>query len=313
VKLLALLVAAALGALLVGPAGLADAALVWELRAPRVLAAIAAGAALGLSGVAMQTVLRNPLADPYILGMSGGASLGAVLAAVGAIPAPPALAGAVGAWIAAMLVGALSGGALRGGGAPLPQEEGTNDRLLLVGVAVSMLAGAFTTVALQLAPEAAGVRAALYWLAGGLGGATLPSAAVTLGAVVLLGALAAGWTRDLDALLLGEDTAATLGVSVTVLRQAAVVSAAVLTGLVVALGGAIGFCGLLAPHLARRVYGATHRRLLPGAMGLGALLLLVADTAARTVAAPRELPVGALTALVGAPWMLVLLGRRATC
>ncbi len=311
-KLAALVLVAAAGALLVGPAGLADASLVWELRAPRVLAAIAAGAALGMSGVAMQTVLRNPLADPYILGMSGGASLGAVLAAVGAIAVPPALAGAIGAWIAAVLVGALSGGAMRGA-LPPPQEGGSRDRLLLVGVAVSMLAGALTTVVLQLAPEAAGVRAALYWLAGGLGGATLRAAVVTLAAVALLGALAHAWGRDLDALLLGEDTAATLGVSVAALRRATVVSAAVLTGLVVALGGAIGFCGLLAPHLARRLYGATHNRLLPGAMGLGALLLLVADTAARTVAAPRELPVGALTALVGAPWMLVLLGRRAQC
>ncbi|MFN7147149.1 MAG: iron chelate uptake ABC transporter family permease subunit, partial [Myxococcota bacterium] len=117
-KLAAVIPLVAIAALLVGPAGLGDAALVWELRAPRVLAALAAGAALGLSGVAMQTVLRNPLADPYILGMSGGASLGAVLAAVGALPVPPALSGAVGAWLAAMLVGALSGGALRGGSAP---------------------------------------------------------------------------------------------------------------------------------------------------------------------------------------------------
>lgn len=289
-------------ALLLGPAGITDATLIWELRAPRVLAALAAGAALGMSGVAMQTVLRNPLADPYILGMSGGAALGAVLAVIGALPTPPALAGAGGAWGAALLVHALTGA-----------ENGAQERLLLVGVAVSMLTGALTTVALQLAPEAAHVRAALYWLAGGLSGATLTTAAVTLGAVGIVGALAYEWSQDLDALLLGEDTAATLGVSVATLRPVVVGVAALLTGLVVALGGAIGFCGLLAPHLARRLYGATHRRLLPGAMGLGALLLLLADTAARTVAAPRELPVGAVTALMGAPWMLFLLGRRRAC
>lgn len=312
-RLLVLLLVGGAAALLIGPAGAGDAALVGSLRAPRVLAALGAGAALGLSGVAMQTVLRNPLADPYVLGMSGGASLGAALAAIGAVPVPPALAGGLGAWLAALLVGALAGGTGWGPDILTDAEEGGNERLLLVGVAVSMLAGALTTLVLQLAPEASGVRSALYWLAGGLGGASLVSATWTFVAAAGVGALAVGRTRDLDALLLGDATAATLGVPVPALRRSAIAAAAGLTGLVVAIGGSIGFCGLLAPHLARRVYGGRHARLVPGAMGIGALLLLAADTAARTVAAPRELPVGALTALVGAPWMLSLLRRRRAC
>jgi iron complex transport system permease protein len=301
-RLLLLLIAASAAALLVGPAGV-DPAVV-AMRAPRVAAALVAGAGLALAGVAMQALLRNALAEPFVLGMSGGASLGAVLAVLMVPVVPPAVAAAAGALGSAVLVGAVG----RTGDGLLPPT-----RLLLAGCAVAAVLGALTGFALSIAPQSRAVRAALYWTSGSLGASTLPALAVavlvTLASAALLGR-AAG---DLDRLLLGEETASSLGVDVPRVRVLLLVVGAGLTGALVALGGPIGFVGLAAPHLARLWVGATHTRLLPYAAGLGALLLLVSDTLARAAFAPREVPTGLLTAALGGPFFLWMLrGRRYT-
>lgn len=286
-------------ALLLGPAGVT--AEMVALRLPRVLAALVAGAGLALAGVAMQALLRNALADPFILGMSGGASLGAVGTFLVLPIVPPALGGAVGALGAALLVTGIA----RGPEGLLPAT-----RLLLCGVAVSSVLGGVTELLLHVASQTRAVRAALFWTSGSLGAATTP--AIAAAAIVVAGAAAllARHRGDLDRLLLGDQTAASLGVDVPRLRWTLLGVAAALTGVVVAVGGPIGFVGLAAPHLARLHVGATHGRLLPVAAVLGAILLLVADTAARAAFAPRELPTGVLTALLGGPFFLWLLRRR---
>jgi iron complex transport system permease protein len=287
-----------LAALAIGPAGL-DADIAWRLRLPRIVGALAAGAALALSGVGMQAVLRNPLADPWILGMAGGASLGAVLAVVGDVPLPPALAGALGALAAAGAVSALARDAA--GASP--------ERLLLAGVAVSVVLGALTTLLLQVAPQAHAARAALYWTSGGLGAAGL-AGGLALGAATLVATgIARAAAPDLDRLLLGDDAAATLGVAVRPARWALLAGAAALTGGVVALAGPLGFVGLVAPHLARQLGARTHAVLIPVATILGAALLLAADTSGRALGGSREIAAGTVTALIGGPWFLWLLRR----
>jgi iron complex transport system permease protein len=296
------LLVAAVGALFIGQAG-ADLALV-ELRLPRVAAAVVAGAGLALAGVAMQALLRNPLAEPFVLGMSGGASLGAVLAVLLWPVFPPMVAAALGAFAAALLVAGVG----RTADGLLPPT-----RLLLAGVAVAAVLGSLTGFLLTVAPQTRAIRAALFWTSGSLGAST-PTALV-LAALGTAGGGAALFRlgRELDQLLLGDETAVSLGVDMPRIRAALLVIAAGLTGLMVSLCGPIGFVGLVAPHLARLGVGATHRQLLPRAATLGALLLLCADTIARTAFAPREIPTGLLTAALGGPWFLwVLRGRRYT-
>lgn len=298
-KLLVALVLATAIALLVGPAGI-DSAVV-AMRAPRVVAALVAGAGLALAGVAMQALLRNALAEPFVLGMSGGASLGAVLAVLVWPWFPPAVAASAGALASAVLVGSVG----RTSDGLMPPT-----RLLLSGCAVAAVLGALTGFALSVAPQSRAVRAALYWTSGSLGAASLPALAVAGAVTVVSGILLAQRAGDLDRLLLGEETAASLGVDVPRLRGLLLVVGAGLTGALVALGGPIGFVGLAAPHLARLWVGATHARLLPYASGLGALLLLISDTMARAAFAPREIPTGLLTAALGGPFFLWMLRSR---
>jgi iron complex transport system permease protein len=299
-KLTAALILAAAGALLVGPAGVSPE--IVALRAPRVAAALVCGAGLAVGGVAMQALLRNALADPFILGMSGGASLGAVGALIVSTTIPPALAGAAGALGAATLVGGIG---------RTPEGLYPSTRLILSGVAVSAVLGGATEFLLHVAPQARAVRAALYWTSGSLGAATHTAIGLAGTVAVLAGAWL--WTHrsDLDRLLLGEDTARSLGVDVARLRLGLLVVGVSVTGAIVACGGPIGFVGLAAPHLARIQVGAMHGRLLPVAALLGALLLLVADTSARAAFDPRELPTGVLTAVLGGPFFLWLLRGRA--
>jgi iron complex transport system permease protein len=274
--------------------------IVLVLRAPRVLMVAIVGASLAIAGAAMQVVLRNDLADPYVLGLSGGASLGAVgsLAAFPGLPAGPMAA--VGAAAAAFLVRAV----VRG-----PYDP---TRMLLGGIAVGSVLASITGVLLVLAPPERLLRAAMFWLFGGVG--TPPPERLVVPAALLVAALVwlLGRAETLDRLLLGDDVATTLGVNVPAQRRAVVVVAVLLTAASVAVAGLIGFVGLMAPHAARRLVGSQHRRLLPVAALLGALLVSVADTLARTLFAPRELPVGLVTAAAGGPFFLWLLGRRRT-
>lgn len=280
-----------------------------HVRLPRVLFAAIAGAGTACAGLCLQAVFRNPLADPGLIGVTSGASLGAVVALFGA-PAlalvHPALAqlalplcaflGALGATALAAMLARQAGGLSAGS-------------LLLAGLALNALCFALLGLALYVADDAR-LRNLSLWTLGSLGGANWTALAFTAPAVALgMFALARG-ARALDALLLGEEAARLLGVDVRRLRRTVIAASALAVGAAVAFTGPISFLGLLAPHLARLALGARHRALLPACAALGACLLLVADLVARTIAPPGELPVGALLALIGTPAFLVLMRRQ---
>jgi iron complex transport system permease protein len=271
---------------------------IWQLRAPRAFAAFACGGLLALSGALLQVLLRNALADPYILGVSSGASLGALLALTFGAGAPLVNAAALGGALAAIVI--VFGLGFRGGDRDIY-------RLLLTGVVLATGFSALVSLVLITAPQAQ-VKGMLYWLMGDLAYAGSPLAAwVVLGILVLCGAVLA---TQLDLLGLGQFKARSLGVGVTLLQAGVFFAAALATVAAVMLGGAIGFIGLMVPHAVRLLGVAEHRALLPLSVLLGGSLLTLADTAARTLWAPQQLPVGVLTALIGVPAMLVLLGRK---
>ncbi|MFE3498007.1 FecCD family ABC transporter permease [Streptomyces sp. NPDC059175] len=283
-----------------------DDLIVWQLRVPRALLAALVGAGLGLVGTAVQALVRNPLADPYLLGISNGASLGAVAAIVLGIGA----GGALGLGLSgAAFLGALATFALvwtvarRGGGfAPL--------RLVLAGVAIGQFLSGFTSYLVLQTGDEQQTHSVLFWLMGSLSGASWPMLAVPAAAVpaALLWLQARG--RGLNALLMGDETAAGLGVDVTRLRRELFTVTSVLTGVLVAVSGAIAFVALMVPHACRLVVGGDHRRLLPVCALFGALLMVVVDIVCRTAMQTQELPVGVVTSLLGAPALLYLLDRR---
>ncbi|MFJ1708816.1 FecCD family ABC transporter permease [Kitasatospora sp. NPDC088346] len=280
--------------------------IVWQLRVPRALLAALVGAGLGLVGAAVQALVRNPLADPYLLGISSGASLGAVgvivLGTAGGTVAGLGVSGAAfaGALGAFALVWAM---ARRGGGfSPL--------RLVLAGVGIGQFLSGFTSYLVLQAGDEQQTRGVLFWLMGSLSGATWDGLAVPAAAVLLGLAVLQARARGLNALLMGDETAASVGVPVARLRRELFVATSVLTGVLVAVSGAIGFVGLLVPHVCRLVCGGDHRRLLPLSALTGAVLLVVVDTVARTALDTQELPIGVVTALIGAPALLYLLDRR---
>jgi iron complex transport system permease protein len=282
-----------------GDASGSAATIVRELRLPRALAAFAVGGLLSLAGALMQVLLRNPLADPYVLGISGGAAvgaLGAMLAGAAGLVTPAALGGALASTL-------LVFGLARSG---IDRAPWTATRLLLTGVVVAAGWGALIALLLTLAPDAQ-VKGMLFWLIGDLGGATLATPALIVLAVTLAGSLA--FARDLNVLSRGEEVAAALGVAVagTTLLLAAL--AALATAAAVTTAGSVGFVGLVVPHALRLVIGNDQRLLLPASVLAGGTLLVLADTLARTIAAPVQLPVGVITALVGVPVFLALLAR----
>ena len=294
-------------ALVAGPGGPDPTAraIVWDLRLPRALLAFSVGGGLAVAGVAMQALVRNPLAEPYLLGVSSGASAGASLFYLGFLP--PLLSKALSLPLAAFL-GAMGAIAVvfavaRAGG------RLSTARLLLAGVAVSSLLAGATAFVTFASPEPNKLRAVLFWLLGSLGGArwatvALPLAAAALGTAVL-------WVlaRPLDALLTGEEPARSLGIPVERLKRWVIALAAAVTGVLVAAAGVIGFVGLIVPHAVRFVVGAGHRRVVPLAFVVGGLFLLGADVGARAVLPGQELPVGVVTAACGVPFFLVLLRR----
>jgi len=279
-----------------------DVAIVRELRLPRALAAFATGGLLALAGALMQVLLRNPLADPYVLGLSGGAAAGALaamLAGAAVIAAPAAFAGAL---ASTLLVFGLS--RARGDRTPW-----TATRLLLTGAVIAAGWGALIALMLALAPDAQ-VKGMLFWLIGDL--STTTSAAPALLALAIAALAALAFARDMNVLARGEDTAAALGVAVPRLTFAAHVTAAFATAVAVTTAGSVAFVGLVVPHALRLVVVNDQRLLLPAAALGGGALLVLADTLARTVAAPLQLPVGVVTALIGVPVFLLLLTRSSS-
>lgn len=290
---------------LVGPHGTAgEIAITWNLRLPRVLLAAVVGAGLSVVGVVIQALLRNPLADPYVIGVSAGASLGAVavivsgLTILGSASVPlAAFLGALGAFALVFLV-ARQGARL----APL--------RLVLAGVAVAALLGALTNYLVLAAPRERDVRGALFWSLGGFVGTKWSDLRLPAVAVVALAAYFILQGRALNALAFGEETAVALGVDVHRFRLQSVVLAALLTSVLVAVSGGIGFVALIMPHIVRLLVGADHRRVLPVAALAGALFLVWVDAGARVVIRPAEMPIGVITSALGAPFFLILLRWR---
>ncbi len=277
-------------------------ALVWNLRLPRVLLAAACGAGLSVAGVIMQSLLRNALADPYLLGVSSGASTGAVLVLVmgvgsGALSMTGgAFAGALGAFAIMLLLARLAGG--------------TTDKIVLSGVAVTQAFSALSSLVIMAGADANTTRGVLYWLMGSFASSSWEATGATAAVLGIVLVVSLGMAGSLDAFTFGEQQATSLGVSVRRTRAFLLVIAALMTATIVASSGAIGFVGLVIPHMARAVVGARHRAVLPVSAVIGAIFLLWADTIARAAFAPLEVPVGVITALVGVPVFAVILGRR---
>ena len=275
-------------------------ALILELRLPRALSAFATGGLLALAGALMQVLLRNPLADPYILGISGGAAVGALLSLLLGLGGGWLTGNAfVGALLSMLLVFGLAHG--RGSWSPL--------RLLLTGVVVAAGWGAVISFILAIAPER-GLHGMLFWLMGDLSHTPPPQWGLIITVLGLLACLP--FARDLNVLARGELAASALGVSVKRLRLMLYLVASLLTATAVTIAGSVGFVGLVIPHLLRLLGLTDHRRLLPAAVLAGGSLLVLADTVARSAIAPQQLPVGVITALLGVPVFLVLLHRRGT-
>jgi iron complex transport system permease protein len=286
-----------------------DAAIVWQIRLPRVLLGVLVGSMLAGGGAAYQGVFRNPLADPYLLGVAAGAGLGATIVAVSggslALTPPAAFAGAVVAVALTYLLGARAG---RGGESPATRS-GTGS-ILLAGIAVAAMLTAFQT---YLQQEHTQTLSIVYsWILGGLSGATWSDSWMILPYVAVAATALLIHRRFLDVLRVGETEATSLGVNVAQLRLIVVVAATLGVAAAVSVSGLIGFVGIIVPHAVRLTAGPSYRMLLPVSMIGGAAFLVLADVAARTVQAPSEVPIGVITALTGAPFFLfVLRSRRA--
>ncbi|GAA3661111.1 FecCD family ABC transporter permease [Microbacterium marinilacus] len=283
-----------------------EARIVWEFRLPRALLGFVVGAALAVAGAVLQAVVRNPLADPYVFGVSSGASAAAVCVltlAAGAfsfVSVP--LAAFLGALATTLVVFALA------------QRRGrvTPGRLVLAGVAMSYLLSAVTSYLVLRAtlPGQSNVGQVLSWLSGSLAAADWGDLGIPAVVLVLATTLLVLLARVLNALLIGDETATSVGIDVARMRLVLFIVTSLLVGVVVAVSGAIGFIGLVVPHAARMVVGSDHRWVLPVSALAGGLLLVVVDIAARLIIAPSELPVGLLTAAIGAPFFLWMLRRQ---
>ncbi|UFU08406.1 iron chelate uptake ABC transporter family permease subunit [Ruania halotolerans] len=273
-------------------------AIVWQGRAPRLITAVCVGAGLALCGAVMQAITRNPLADPYLLGVSSGAALGAVAVLLLGVAIALPVAAFVGALLA--LGATLS---LAGIGGRL-----TPGRTILAGIAVAQACSALVSFVIFSTAQGDSYREIINWLMGSLASANWSSVAIAGAAVVIIGVALLAYGRSLDAFAFGDTAAASLGVHVPRTRWLLLTLTALLTGALVSVSGSIGFVGLVLPHVVRLLVGARHVQLLPLAAIGGGIFLLWADTGARTIFDPSEVPVGILTAAIGAPvfaWLLL--------
>lgn len=278
--------------------------IVWNMRFPKVIVAGCVGAGLSLAGIFMQALTRNPLADPYILGISSGASTGAVMSLlIGTAPFLGSISLHLGAFLGAMTTSVL---VFIIGGRGI---KGSTTRLVLVGTAISAMFSALTDLIIFLTPDSKAVTSALFWMIGSFAGVdwgdVMPALlALTVG--ILIAVLS---RKELDALLMGEELAKNYGVNVPAVKILLIGVSALLTGIMVSMSGSIGFVGLVIPHVSRQLMGATHRKMLPVALLSGAIFMIWADVIARVCVRPEELPVGVVTALVGAPFFLTMLRK----
>lgn len=282
----------------------ADDSIVWLVRTPRVLLGAVVGAGLAIAGVALQAMVRNVLADPYILGVTSGASTGAaatILFGFGAVVGASSLTAS--AFLGAMAATAALFVLARVGGLV------TSTRLLLAGVTIGYVLSAATSFLIFASDSPESARAVLFWLLGSLAQAGWSSVGVAAAVVIGTAATFVLWGRRFDALAIGDDTARTLGVAPMRFRIQSLAVVSLCIGAVVAVSGGIGFVGLVVPHVARLCVGGAHRRVYPVAALIGAVFLVWADVLARVAFAPRELPLGIVTAVVGAPLLIVLVRR----
>ncbi|WP_147106198.1 iron ABC transporter permease [Tateyamaria sp. syn59] len=280
-------------------------AIVWDIRFPRALLAMMVGAGLALVGASLQAVTRNPLADPHLLGISSGGAFGAILALLhtglflGLLTVPLlAFAGALGATAIVLAVSRFA-------------DATSADRLVLAGVAVSFIVMAAANVLIFLGDPRA-THTVVFWMLGGLGLAQWDQLIYPLVILVVCGAWLVSRSTVLNAMTVGDETASTLGIPVARFRLIVFVVGALITGVMVAFSGIIGFVGLMVPHVVRMIVGGDYRRVLPGSALVGAILLLWADIAARTVMAPEDMPIGIVTGLVGGVGFIWLLARKRT-
>ncbi len=282
----------------------AQESIVWNLRLPKVMVAGLAGAGLALSGMMMQALTKNPLAEPYILGISSGASTGAVVSIMmGSLPFLGSVSLRGGAFLGAMLSSVFVF-AVAGNG-----RGNQTTRLVLTGMGVSYLFSSATNLIIFLTPESKKVNSALFWMTGSFGGIVwgdvLPAAvAVGIGLICAM-----VMVQSMDALLLGEAGARTRGVDTAKIKVVLILASTLMTAVIVSMSGIIGFVGLVIPHIGRSLVGASHRRLIPVSVFLGAIFMIWCDVIARVCVAPEELPVGVITAIVGAPVFLIMLKR----
>ncbi len=277
--------------------------IIWDIRLPRVLLAAVVGAGLSLAGLCLQAVVRNPLADPYILGAAAGASSAAVAVLVFGSSALFGLGVSAAAFLGALasLMLTLALGQRAGQISPI--------RLILAGVAVGYVFSALTSF-LQLQAQPEQLRGVIFWLLGSFASAEWADLIAPAAALVFVGGILAIQGPKLNALVMGDDTAASLGIRVSRYRLWLLVLASLLTGTCISVAGGIGFVGLMIPHAARLAVGPDHRRLLPVAILAGALFLVVVDVIARVVSAPAELPIGIFTAAIGGPAFLAIMVRN---
>lgn len=281
-----------------------DAGIIWNYRLPRSLVAAACGAALALSGLVLQTLVRNALADPYLLGVSAGASTGAVAVTIMGVGAG-ALGISAGAFIGAAMAFALVAALARAAG-------GGSAQLVLAGIAGSQMFNALTSFFIARSANAEQARGIMFWLLGNLSGVRWPDVALAAPAA-LLGLLACLWhVRDMDAFSFGAGAAASLGISVRRVTMVLLGAVTLMTAVMVSLVGAIGFVGLVIPHAMRFLVGARHGVLVPAAALAGAVFMIAADIASRMMIPGQVVPIGVVTALVGAPgFALILIRSRA--
>ncbi|NED98620.1 iron chelate uptake ABC transporter family permease subunit [Phytoactinopolyspora halotolerans] len=276
---------------------------IWEMRLPRAVNAVVVGAGLAVVGAIMQTLTRNPMADPYLLGISSGASTGAVLVIVAGFGSglvgvsAGAFAGALLAFVLVLVFGQRSGTL-------------TPVRMILAGIAIGQLCGALTTFVILWVADPHATQDVQFWLSGSLAASRWSSLRIAAVVLVLALLLCLWHARALNAFAFGDDAAASLGIDVNRVRWVLLVACALLTGVLVAVSGAIGFVGLLLPHAVRFLVGPDHRLVLPLSCVLGGAFLLWVDTVARTAFDPRELPVGVVTAILGVPAFIWILKKR---
>lgn len=278
--------------------------IVWQLRLPRVLLAAIVGSGLSLSGVLMQALTKNVLADPYILGISSGASTGAVVTILlGNTLALPFLSVHLGAFIGALLSSIIV--------FVISSRHGkfSSSGLVLTGVAVASMFSAITNFVMFKAKDVRKLYSIMFWMTGSLAGARWDNLFLAFLVLLISSVIALVIHKTLDAILLGEDAAITLGVNIKLLKKIIITTSTLLTGIMVSLSGIIGFVGLVIPHISRTITGSVHKKLIPLTILLGSLFLIWSDIAARIIGSPEELPIGVVTAFIGAPFFLLLLKK----